>query len=359
VNRFMGKLTDMATVLARMTLNDRISLPHLIAFLRYNSALKMANMIRLTIEMKVGRSKLKSSPFIMFLEVNNICNLHCPFCLTGKGKTAGRPRRNMSFSEMKQTIDEIGDYLYFIQLYNWGEPLLNKDLFDFIRYSHSRRIFTMVSSNMNFSRRTIAEQVVSSGLDYFIAAIDGFSGSSYTKYRRGGNFERAMSNLKEIQRIKKKIGTRLPFVEWQYVVFRHNQHEVQAARSFAKSIDIDYFHPIPGYIEDPEWITTLPEFKVDLGRPESVSKCGRPWSHFNVRADGGVAACCYEFFKKDDFGNIFERPLKEIWNNRMFLTARKILSKGLEKAPRTPKTICHKCVASGIRPSFEEVRENC
>lgn len=345
------------TVPVQKVFGDRISMPHLMAFLHYNSPRKAANLLHVMTEAFSGRSKLRSRPFIMFLEVNNICNLHCPFCLTGKGKTADRPRRNMTLSEMKQAIRDLSPYLYFIQLYNWGEPLLNPDLFDFIRYAHEQRIFTMASSNMNFVRPEIAEQLVESNLDYFIAAIDGFSENSYLKYRHGGNFKKAIHNLEAVTRTRTERGRVHPFIEWQYVVFKHNEHEINAARKFSEQIGIDYFHPIPGYIEDPQWTTTLPEYQADLGRPESVAGCKRPWTHFNVRADGGVAACCYEYYRKDDFGNIFQTPFGEVWNNEMFSIARKVLAKGLRSAPRHPRTICHKCVANGIRPSFENSLE--
>jgi len=340
---------------ARPFLGQRLSLPHLLAFLSYNSPLKMTNMARVLLEKKLGRTVVRGKPFMLFLEVNNICNLHCPFCLTGKGKTADRPRRNMTLDEMRRSIDAVADYLYMIQLYNWGEPLLNPDLPAFIRYAHRCRIFTMVSSNMHFPKPDTAAAMVNSGLDYFIAAIDGFSPESYVKYRRGGNFERAIGNLEALLEAREKAGGTRPLVEWQYVVFRHNQDEVEAAEAFANKVGVDYFHPIPGYIEDPEWITTRPEFKVELGRPESVADCARPWTHLNIRADGGVAACCYEFYKKDDFGNIFEEPFERVWNNAYFQTARKLLARGLDGAPTRPRTICHGCLASGIRPSFEKL----
>jgi len=341
---------------ARRILGDRVSLPHLMAFLRCNSLRKAANMVHVLWEIKRGRSAVRSKPFIMFLEANNICNLHCPFCLTGKEKNTDRPKRNMTLLEMIKAVEEVTPYLYFIQLYNWGEPLLNKDLFDFISYAHRRRIFTMVSSNMNFVRPETAEGIVTSGLDYFIAAIDGFSAHSYAQYRRGGNFENAINNLKEVLSLRKQAGQIWPFVEWQYVVFKHNQHEIEEARRFARDAGVDYFHPIPGYIEDPEWIATLPEYQVDLGRHESVASCRRLWTHLNVRCDGGVAACCYEFYKEDDFGNILQTPFSRLWNNPMFTTAREVLLRGIDKGPETPLTICHRCVASGKRPSFEEVK---
>ncbi len=343
---------------ARRVLGDRIALPHLMAFLQYNSLGKTINLLRVLWEREMKLTRLKSKPFILFLEVNNLCNLRCPFCLTGKRKQIDRPLRNMSLFEMKRAIDDIADYLFFIQLYNWGEPLLNSDLFEFINYAHKKSIFTMASSNMNFVRETVAEQVVASGLDYLIAAIDGFSQDSYGKYRRGGDFKKAIHNLERVLEAKKKSSGSHPFIEWQYVVFRHNQHQIQEAREFANHIGVDYFHIIPGYIEDPEWITTIPEYQAQLGLPGSVNRCTRPWTHFNVRVDGGVAPCCYEFFKRDDFGNIFETDFHDIWNNHMFRSARDILITGTQKPPAIPDNICFRCMATGIRPSFEEVKDN-
>jgi MoaA/NifB/PqqE/SkfB family radical SAM enzyme len=231
---------------------------------------------------------------------------------------------------------------------------LNKDLFEFIDYAHKKSIFTMASSNMNFTREALAEQLVESGLDYFIAAIDGFSEDSYVKYRRGGKFHKAIHNLEQVLEARKQKKVSHPFVEWQYVVFSHNQHEIDQAREFAARIGVDYFHPIPGYIEDPEWITTLSPYNEKLGLPESVASCKRPWTHFNVRADGGVASCCYEFFKKDDFGNIFNADFCDIWNNEMFLAARDMLINGIGKASVFSDNICYRCIATGIRPSFEK-----
>jgi len=259
--------------------------------------------------------------------------------------------------EMKKAIDSVVDNLFLVQLYNWGEPLLNRDLFDFIDYAHRKSIFTMASSNMNFLRETMAEQVVTSGLDYFIAAIDGFSERSYVKYRRGGNFNKAIENLERVLDVRRKMRVSHPFVEWQYVVFRHNEHEIDEAQRFAKDIGVDYFHIIPGYVEDHEWITTIPEYQVNLGLPESVTHCARPWTHFNVRVDGGVASCCYEFFKEDDFGNIFETDFQKIWNNELFSSARELLVKGIEKSSCPPSNICYRCIATGIRPSFEKIKD--
>jgi len=85
--------------------------------------------------------------------------------------------------------------------------------------------------------------------------------------------------------------------------------------------------------------------------------CDRPWSHLNIRADGGVASCCYEFFKADDFGDLMEpnATFQQIWNNANFQESRKLIhqfsaSKG--KHLDESKLICHDCLKSGVRPSY-------
>lgn len=349
-------LEDILIPLARKFGGNRISLPHIMGFIKYNSYKKVANLIKVLWEVKTSKIEVKSRPFILFLEVNNVCNLHCPFCLTGKRKSGGRPIRNMSFDEMKRIIEPVEDVLYFIQLYNWGEPLINKDLFKFVEYARSKKIFTMASSNMNFTRPNLPEQIIDSGLDYFIAAIDGFSPQTYSLYRRGGDFIKAKKNLEAILELKKANKAKTPYVEWQYVVFKHNQHEIEAAREFANDIGVDFFHPIKGYIENPDWITDLPEYQTDVGQSQSVFNCTRPWTHLNIRVDGGVAPCCYEYYKKDDFGNIFNSSFTEIWNNSMFKSARQLITKGVNTIT-SEKTICHRCIATGKRPSFEKVDE--
>jgi hypothetical protein len=46
-------------------------------------------------EMMLGRTHLLSYPYELCVDVSNKCNLHCPFCPTGRGEQ-GRPRGNVS-----------------------------------------------------------------------------------------------------------------------------------------------------------------------------------------------------------------------------------------------------------------------
>lgn len=334
---------------------SRLNFAHIQAFLFNNSWKKFSNFIRVQRAKKRGDEKLDCFPYLFVMEVTNVCNLKCPFCLTGKGVSGGRDVRHMKFEEAKKILDQVGDYLYFLQVYTWGEPLLNKDIIKIIEYAKQKNIYVMMSTNATAMTPAYNQRLLESGIDYIMVAIDGGSDETYRQYRRGGNYDKVLSNVKDMLAQRETAKSAHPFIEWQYIVFKHNEHEVSATERMAYEIGINKFTPLPAYVEDEEWSATDPEYRTELGNPERLFNCDRPWSHLNVRADGGVASCCYTFFKKDDLGELSENSFLEIWNNQHFRQARRIIVQArhgetLEKS----EIACYDCMRTGIRPSFIE-----
>jgi MoaA/NifB/PqqE/SkfB family radical SAM enzyme len=291
------------------------------------------------------------------MEVTNLCNLKCPFCLTGKGISGGREQRHLTFGEAKSILDEVGDYVYLLQLYTWGEPLLNKDLYDIVSYAKTKGVCVMLSTNATAMNATNNAKLLDSNIDYVMVAVDGGSDATYAKYRVGGNYDKVLANIKDLL-IQRKARSSRMFIEWQYIVFRHNEHEVEGTEKMAYEIGIDKFTPLPAYVEDESWLPKGEKYrKTEVLNPERLQNCSRPWTHLNVRADGGIAPCCYEFFKKDDFASLREGSFSSFWNNAFFTESRSLI-KMFSKNPKKelPKTdlICRDCLQSGVRPSFIE-----
>lgn len=334
---------------------SRLNYAHIRAFLFNNSWKKFLNVLRVHWDMWRGKPYTNSRPYIFVFEVTNVCNLKCPFCLTGKGISGGRDVRHMTFEEAKKIIDTVADYTYFLQVYTWGEPLLNKDLVKIVAYAKNKNIYVMLSTNATAMTPAYNEKLIDSGIDYIMVAIDGGSEETYKRYRVGGNYTKVLANVENLLEQKQTRKLDHPFVEWQFIVFRHNEHEVKATETMAYRIGINKFTPLPAYVEDPEWAATDPEYRTQFTNPERLKNCDRPWSHLNVRADGGVASCCYSFFKKDDFGDLTKRPFDEVWNNDMFQESRRLITqfkRGQEM--EQSKLLCRDCLKSGVRPSFIE-----
>ena len=338
---------------------SRLSYSHVQAFLFNNSLKKLVNLARVFLDIRRGTEAVNSRPYLCALEITNICNLHCPFCLTGKGISGGRAVRHMSFGEARNIIDAVADTVYMLQLYTWGEPLLNKDVLRIIEYAKSRNLYVMLSTNATAMTSAYNSKLIESGIDYITVAIDGGSEDTYKKYRIGGNYPQVLANVQNLLAQKRGLGLDHPFVDWQFVVFRHNEHEVDTTERLAYDMGINKFTPLPAYVEDETWLPQGEKYRAaTLYNPERLMNCDRPWSHLNVRADGGVASCCYEFFKKDDFGNLGETDFAAIWNNDFFRESRRLLGQARRGEPLSPShIICHDCIKTGVRPSLIDKNE--
>ena len=95
-----------------------------------------------------GSAKILGLPLSLTFEATNVCNLKCPYCFTGDGQI-GRKRTMMPMDMYQRLIDELGDYALLIDFYNWGEPLLNKNIYEMIRIAHDKGLSTII--NRNFS----------------------------------------------------------------------------------------------------------------------------------------------------------------------------------------------------------------
>ncbi len=337
---------------------SRLSFAHVQAFIHNNSWRKLFNLVRVHWDVWRGNVEAGSKPYICILEVTNVCNLKCPFCLTGKGISGGREVRHMTFEEAKQVIDDVYDSIYLLQLYTWGEPLLNKDFLRIVEYAKTKNIYIMLSTNATAMTPSYCDRLIASGIDYITVAIDGGSDETYEKYRVGGNYTKVLSNVRALLERREAAGVTHPFVEWQFIVFRHNEHEVESTEAMAYEIGINKFTPLPAYTEDESWLPQGEKYREAVFNPERLKNCERPWTHLNVRADGGIASCCYEFAKKDDFGELREDRFAGIWNNAFFRESRKLIFQHRKKRKMDPSSlICHQCLETGVRPSYVEVED--
>ena len=111
----VSRLTNMVGRIARASTDPERG---------YRKLLNMA-LCRLSHGLRLERNLGK--PYSALIEVTNICNLECPLCPTGEN-TLNRKPQNMSFETFRKIIDEIAAYCVEVNLTNYGEPLLNKEI---------------------------------------------------------------------------------------------------------------------------------------------------------------------------------------------------------------------------------------
>ncbi len=299
---------------------------------------RFLNMALVHAEMWLGRTKLVSRPYELCIDVSNKCNLHCPFCPTGR-REVGRGKGNISLSLFRAILDELGPYALTLELFNWGEAFFNPELPALIEYAYRKRVVTMISSNLSFRLRDeYIRSIIQAGLTYLTASIDGWDQQSYQIYRRGGKFELALENLRAFVRLRREMGKEYPRLCWQYLVFRHNESGIERARSLAAEIGVDRFGVSGGLYEDPDWAPEG-EYSFDY-LALHPNRCPWLWKKAVFHWDGGIASCCQGFYKHDDFADWEPGMFDRLWNNEKFVTARRIWTE-----PGSPLPEGHYCTS--------------
>jgi pyruvate-formate lyase-activating enzyme len=134
---------------------------------------------------------------------------------------------------LRRVVTEAGKSVERVDLFNYGEPFLYRDLLEALR--HIRRVLPTTTIAISTDGMQVREHVEAAIvderlLDWLIFSIDGCDAESYRKYRIGGDFEVAFSNLERFHRRAVRTGIR---VVWQYVVFRWNDRDEQFQRAIA------------------------------------------------------------------------------------------------------------------------------
>jgi len=133
--------------------------------------------------------------------------------------------------------------------------------------------------------------------------------------------DQVWDNLRAISEYKRKRHRRLPIIEVKYLVFKHNLHELDAARTRAIELGADIFRWVRGSGIEKATVRSKNSVQTWL---TNFSHCHQLWHAVILNADGGIAPCCYLFFKDDDFGDYTTGHAKDIRQNWRFVTARQL-----------------------------------
>ncbi len=201
-------------------LQQLMKIPHLRRYPRHvrnlithSTPRRLANLLTVELEYRMGRTELKGKPYVIFVDPINLCNLKCPLCPTGTGSLQ-RAQGQMSLDEFKHVIDHVSPWAYEVVLYNWGEPLMNRQIFEMVDYARSKNLGTSMSSNLTVVRPGAIDALLESGLENLSISIDGASQETYGKYRVGGDFSKVMANLRALLERREQLGRHNPIVEW-------------------------------------------------------------------------------------------------------------------------------------------------
>ncbi|MBI4396802.1 MAG: glycosyltransferase [Elusimicrobia bacterium] len=285
----------------------------------------------------LGFSRALSWPTHMQLEPSNLCNLRCPVCHV---VTDGKPQGFLKMEDFKRLVDEMGDYLLFIQFWGWGEPFLNKDFLDMVRYGKTKGIQFITSTNGHFfETNEDVDRLIDSGLDALIFAVDGLEKETYEKYRKQGDYDRVLAGLRRLVQRKRERGADRPIVNLRMLMTRDTEGQVSGMMNRASELGVDIFtlKTINEFDNEAGGRPYFPEnieyhrFRYDSqGQPIRIENlCKKPWNHPVVYRDGTVVPCDYYTGREFNLGNAFGgSTMEKVWFGPAFRSFRKLFGGG-------------------------------
>jgi len=276
-------------------------------------------------------------PTKIHLEASSCCQLKCPLCLTSSTKI--RPAVGRGFLKMDdfQKLPHMNPWIKKIELSNFGEIFLNPDLLKIIQCACERRVVLTAYNgvNLNNVKEVVLEGLVKYKFRNMSCSIDGASNKTYQVYRVNGNFETVIKNIKKINLYKKKYQSEYPILNWQFIVFGHNEHEISRARELASDLGMRFRLKLSWDLEfspvrDQEFIrkeigsASREEYKQKYGVNYAQKNCHQLWDDPQINWDGKVLGCCLNYWR-DFGGNAFEDGLLNCFNNEKITYAREML----------------------------------
>jgi|GEM_PF-2202970 len=276
---------------------------------------------------QVSEGHMFARPRSVALDLSTACQLKCPSCPTANGviaKSIGTGFLTLTdFRKFLRDHPWVSD----IELSNWGEVFLNKELEQILRHAHRKHVWLRIDNGANLDR--VSDQVLEGLVKYKLrslsCSIDGASQEVYSVYRVDGNFDRVIAHIRQINDFKKKYRSPYPALQWQFVAFGHNAHEISKARDMARELGMSFYLKLSwddlymetfSPIRDRELIkkesglgvADRREYEMKFGRDYIAPSCHQLWLRPQINFDGRLLGCCINHW--DDFGNVFTNGLE-------------------------------------------------
>jgi radical SAM protein with 4Fe4S-binding SPASM domain len=293
----------------------------LLSFARLLNILKLSSSYYLSIILH--RNLHWGMPSSISIEPTTSCNLHCPECPSGL-RQFSRATGKLETQTLQRIIDELGKYLFYVTFYFQGEPLLHPQFLSFVKMLKHQNLLVGTSTNAHFLTEQKILEVLDSGLDRLIISLDGTDQETYATYRQGGNFDTVVENLQNLVRLKKLHHSASPFIELQFIVFKHNEHQVEEIKKLGKQMGVNKVsiktaqlyefengNPLmPGLLK----YSRYQEYEDGKFRIKSAlpNRCYRSWSGNVITWDGNVVPCCFDKDASHQFGNLRNTSYKSI-----------------------------------------------
>jgi radical SAM protein with 4Fe4S-binding SPASM domain len=300
-------------------------------------------------------------PTCLYLEVTNECNLTCKTCPLTYGRV--EPPALLTLDKVRFLVGQFPSATRMV-LHGIGEPLLNQELPQIIRYLKAEGKYVLFNSNATLLNARWQQGLIDSQLDEYRVSLDATTPESYAEVRGKPMFPLILQNLQTFMTLKKRLRAARPRVSLWLTGLKETLGELPEFLRLAHRLGIEdvylqrlvywaddnaeklataeqsLFHSLQAEEEaiiqasealakqlglhfEASGATTPAQSVHQQGDTRPWARCMRPWTVMYITANGSVFPCCIAPFSAESLpsitlGNAFEDPLATIWNNAQY-----------------------------------------
>ena len=174
----------------------------------------------------------------MQIEPTRRCNLNCKICI--------RPNLNestasLSLKDFRKVLDSSN--FRHVALHGWGEPLLNPELFQMVKYAESKGVSTELTTNATLLQRNIG-RIFGSGLSSIAFGI-----------HNKENLPVVIPPIRKLIAQRNSERARKPEIYTDIVIYRGNQNQIADLIEAAAELNVDtvvlhrVFNPATSFLD--------------------------------------------------------------------------------------------------------------
>ena len=249
----------------------------------------------------------------IYIEITNCCNLSCSFC----SKTS-KPKRTMTIEELKNIISKIKSHTDYIYLHVKGEPLLHKDLKEFLKIAEENDLKVNLTTNGTLFSQRVDDLKNSKALKKVNFSLH--SENNYPNYFENifQSVDKLPKDITVIYRLWTLSNSTLDKKSTEIVEKLKDYYNLspQIVDKLYKEQNVKISSNI--YVDkDNEFIwPTVTEEK-------SNGYCHALKTHLGILVDGTVVPCCLDASGIINLGNIYTDTLENIMTTERYRKLKK------------------------------------
>lgn len=303
------------------------------------------------------------------IDFSTICQLKCVACSTANGITHKSivGKGQLSFENFIAFVQKNPE-IKRIEMSNWGEIFLNKDLFSILQYAyeHNIQLYCGNGANFNVVDEDVLEGLVKYKVEYLNLSIDGASQTTYAMYRKGGDLDHVLRNIARLNYYKQLYASDTPKLSWQFIIFGHNEHELPLVKQLCKDYNMT-FNPKLNYsdyspVKDREFVrkesglgvADRKEYKEKYHAEYKVP-CYQCFFSPQINWNGEILGCCVNKWRT--LGNSRKQSLRNWQKSTTYLSLAALLFEGVMPemdlpcvhCPNLAKVLQHPLTLEGLK----------